>query len=105
MVHSRVIGFVITTMDTSGCTTHKQCELRLRYTILSDPRYGVINGRRLGKWLAAQAGRIVGGLSIEQGGFEHASAMSWRVVDRAKKPGAAQARQPQSEDVSHDIPF
>ena len=66
---------------------------------------GVINGRKLAKWLGAQSGRIVGGLSIEQGGTEHAGAMSWRVVDRSRKPGATQAVRLQEEEAGHDIPF
>ena len=66
---------------------------------------GVINGRRLGKWLLAQAGRIVGGLSIEQGGLEHNNLASWRVVDRTKKYSAAQAGRLHGEEADRDVPF
>ncbi len=66
---------------------------------------GVINGRKLGKWLAAQAGRIVGGLSIEHGGMEHDNITAWRVFDHSRKANAARASRPQQEDESRDIPF
>ncbi len=66
---------------------------------------GVINGRRLGKWLLAQAGRIVGGLSIEQGGLEHNNLASWRVVDRAKAPKPGTAAYLHDEEGDRDVPF
>lgn len=66
---------------------------------------GVINGQKLGTWLAAQAGRIVGGLSIEHGGMEHDNVVSWRLIDHSRKAGAARSPQPPSEEAGRDIPF
>ena len=66
---------------------------------------GVINGRRLAKWLGAHVGRIVAGVSIEQKGIEHGGAVAWRILDRSRKPAAAQDPRIHNEGSVHDIPF
>lgn len=42
---------------------------------------GVINGKRLGQWLAARANRVLRNRSIEQAGILHGN-MTWQIVDR-----------------------
>ena len=94
-------------VDSYGNTSREFEHPDMREALMAVARQGgVINGRRLGKWLAAQAGRIVGGLSIEQGGIEHASAATWRMVERGRaKPQPAATRSSDDEEVGHDLPF
>jgi hypothetical protein len=49
---------------------------------------GVINGKSLGKWLAANAGRIVGGLQIERGRLR-SGFLRWTLRNEAKAGAAA----------------
>ena len=68
---------------------------------------GVINGRRLGKWLSAQTDRIVGGRRIEQVGTDH-SAVLWRVVERGSttpRPSNSSHLEPEHAYANHDPVF
>ncbi len=66
---------------------------------------GVINGRRLGKWLGRKQAGSSAACRSNKAGWSTTSAMSWRVVDRTKKSSAAQADALQEEEADRDVPF